>query len=1539
MVFTMIPGLEQAKVYGATYNLSNPRVTSEKTTWDCVYFGSYPQREVVSKKTQCGTYGMDWGRDGDYIINSNLYNELKNSSNWNSKNVCTIDGIKYKRIKKEDSEFYVAGETQYKWSDSTTYHYFKYEKIKWRVLSVSDGKAFLLADKGLDSKAFNNGFNGGTSSTWETCTLRSWLNDDFLNAFSSSETNSICKVNIDNPDNASYETEGGNSTTDKVFILSEAEAYDDANGFGNFFKRKTLAARTSTYAKAMGAVTGSGMLNYEKRRNVYCDWWLRTPGRDQLNFAFVSNYGDIVTFGDTASLGCYAIRPSIMLDLLSNTWSNAGTTSSTFQWEEPQTYKNVEAVTVGVDENTSEISLFEDAKGSIGDKPITKVFPNDFSLKFPASKFKMKKESNDDGTYKFKVEIGLKENAAIGSDKAFKKFKKDFKNAKDNINDIKKLKTLIATYGAKSGALTITKGFKPTWDALGYYEATISETGAIIKEEGGIIVSAKGEYTYTQQCILAPIPVPFYVEIGGKVETKAKAAIKNLISNPEITGTLSINPSLFAGVGAGVCELATLGVRGTGGLKMQVLPTSKGDFTADLSIQYKLIFVFEGEYTLAKATYPLWPKKKSSLMSQAEQVSSLSNLKFANWDYQKNTTSWNGGRNNVLWLSNSSESLSNSTLQEYILPDSIPKINKLSDKKVMIFQANEATRTSANATVLKYSILKNGNWSDPEPVKDNGTLDTYADSKVIGNNLYVAWQKCDSVIESTNVDTAINDAAANSEIYVAKFNSSTNRFEDVWQVTDNEYLDGMPKLVDCDGKLGVVWMRNENNSLMNASGTKKIYSSTYNGDSWSSENKLSEATGTIIELTGIYQGNKLTAYYTVSNSDGTEQYLCRNNGDTSKVLQTNTENAISNLKVFDNKLNYVEEGNLKILSNSDDAVTAVDTVESNRIGSNAIRQIAGSKDAILWMSNDDNGCAFYSSINDDGEYSSPVEIYRDKNNTGKMFDAVLNEDGSWDIVYTGQSMSDGLKTSMFYVNKQEEEKVALNDVLINEYELSAGSQPIQYSVTNNGEKKITQLNLSINAESAVANGPTNLVDKTINCSIAPGETAYFEDKFESKKSETIQVQVSAKNQKDMTDTEFSEDVEYNNFSVDVEKSVSDDSVSFVATVQNTGTESHDGTVAFYKDSNAKDLLETKSFDTLAPGQSETIKFVYSTDEAVINAEDACPCSIKVDAGKEFDETDNIWCGITYLWEFPYDTQDDMHDNCHIHNLEKTNAKNATCLVTGNIEYWTCDGCNKIFVDECGNGIIEAKDTVLSKLEHSLTHVYATEATDTTDGNYEYWYCGECNKYFKNENATEEYTGNSWIIPKTGGGSDDGGGGSGGGEEPQDETFTVSFDLQGHGTPIDNMEVKKDSVISLQNEPTENGYLFAGWFKDKNCNFPWLMSSDKVKSNMTLYAKWIKVDVKKTAIKSLKAGKRSFTVKVKRLSKSDCDGYRVRYSLKKNMSGAKKANISTKYNVVSKKITKLKPKKTYYVQVRTIKNINGKNYYSDWSKIKKIRITR
>ena len=91
-----------------------------------------------------------------------------------------------------------------------------------------------------------------------------------------------------------------------------------------------------------------------------------------------------------------------------------------------------------------------------------------------------------------------------------------------------------------------------------------------------------------------------------------------------------------------------------------------------------------------------------------------------------------------------------------------------------------------------------------------------------------------------------------------------------------------------------------------------------------------------------------------------------------------------------------------------------------------------------------------------------------------------------------------------------------------------------------------------------------------------------------------------------------------------------------------------------------------------------------------------------------------------------------------HSLIKTEAKDATCTENGNLAYWTCSTCHKLYSDE--NGTTETTlEAVTIQAGHSLVKTEAKEATCTEDGNLAYWTCSKCDKLFLDENGTSETT--------------------------------------------------------------------------------------------------------------------------------------------------------------------------------------------------------
>ena len=164
---------------------------------------------------------------------------------------------------------------------------------------MKDGKALVISKYGLDCKRYNE---EKENITWETCTLRKWLNSEFINtAFTSAERSMIPTVTVSADKNPKCSTNPGNATRDQVFLLSIAEAKK------YFSSDRARQCKLTDYAVANKVYVNSD--------NGNCWWWLRSPGHVQSNAADVSDVGGVDEYGDGVGSDLDAVRPALWIDL------------------------------------------------------------------------------------------------------------------------------------------------------------------------------------------------------------------------------------------------------------------------------------------------------------------------------------------------------------------------------------------------------------------------------------------------------------------------------------------------------------------------------------------------------------------------------------------------------------------------------------------------------------------------------------------------------------------------------------------------------------------------------------------------------------------------------------------------------------------------------------------------------------------------------------------------------------------------------------------------------------------------------------------------------------------------------------------------------------------------------------------------------------------------------------------------------------------------------------------------------------------------
>lgn len=175
------------------------------------------------------------------------------------------------------------------------------EPIEWLVLDRDGDKALLLSKYALDYQSFMPFYEPVTEPfTWESSSLRRWLNGTFLNsAFSVDERQRLLTTTVITSPGSLHRENGPITTEDRVFLLSNTEVY------AYFANEAATAAEYTAYALSENPWAGNAAAPGA------ADWWLRTTSGDHPDAVYS---GGGVGEGARAYEGAY-VRPAIWITM------------------------------------------------------------------------------------------------------------------------------------------------------------------------------------------------------------------------------------------------------------------------------------------------------------------------------------------------------------------------------------------------------------------------------------------------------------------------------------------------------------------------------------------------------------------------------------------------------------------------------------------------------------------------------------------------------------------------------------------------------------------------------------------------------------------------------------------------------------------------------------------------------------------------------------------------------------------------------------------------------------------------------------------------------------------------------------------------------------------------------------------------------------------------------------------------------------------------------------------------------------------------
>ena len=245
---------------------------------DIIEFGSYPQTEVTSSiiKSALNNRVDEWLAYAVYTGEDKLYTaELAELAYYAD---VEYAGERYRALKfieYRPYNTYIEPEIYNSYQDENGYYietvyWFKYEPIKWVVLSESENSYFVVSLNCVDSQSFNYNANTG----WKNSDLRVWLAEEFYEtAFNETEKLSIKTTLVNNARNFEDYTE------DKIYILSEDDIesveygfryFESEDSLGSIINFKLRCSEGTDYSRALG------VYDVVWQENEFEAYWIRT---------------------------------------------------------------------------------------------------------------------------------------------------------------------------------------------------------------------------------------------------------------------------------------------------------------------------------------------------------------------------------------------------------------------------------------------------------------------------------------------------------------------------------------------------------------------------------------------------------------------------------------------------------------------------------------------------------------------------------------------------------------------------------------------------------------------------------------------------------------------------------------------------------------------------------------------------------------------------------------------------------------------------------------------------------------------------------------------------------------------------------------------------------------------------------------------------------------------------------------------------------------------------------------------------------------
>jgi len=835
-----------------------------------------------------------------------------------------------------------------------------------------------------------------------------------------------------------------------------------------------------------------------------------------------------------------------------------------------------------------------------------KLFTADMSLASDLIPIEISAEYNDDGTITYKGVIGIASGDATKNILHSKKDEKKFgvsvwEEWKDQIKQYKKagnpkeyVNKLKKKYGREWHPTKLRATVDVSVDVCGFIEVTVNRNKEIVNSDGGLIISGGAETVIGRTFMAGPVPVYYEIRPGVELETSVGFEFYNeetgLTFKPKFSGVEMDLPKLTVEGGVGVRNVMTAGIAGNGALKVGFLP-NKGTLEFGGSVHIKVLFVADYSWNFWGTEIPLWGSENEGqqLAWILLNESDTAELSLANRDYLWNESSWNSyGVENMNYTTQPVIG----TLQSGVMPDAMPKVYTLGNKQIMLFLRDVAERELGNHTQLVYSVCENGIWSAPVPVWQSNTADFFFDGEVIGDKLYVTWQRSGEMVSSSDPEELMNGIGSNSEICLAVFDAENGCFTGQRWLTANDVMDTMPTLATDGANVSVVWISNNANTVLAEEATYSIRQLLVSDDK-AKEEELHATKQYILELAAGMSGGDVQVLYSAMNTEGTVDVYAIASG---KHKEVKTNSNISGLSFEQSGFLWQENGAVYRYDAKKRKVQEI-TSEENRVVSSSFDYINnGETEAVIWYESGEE-TVIKAIVCENGVWSTPIVLMDGITGTVAFKDVTMLKDGRYMFVLNTASYlpDEKLDTALQVAVVEPKNDIELSLVEAETADWNTMQQELTLLVQNNGVNTVTSVNVTVFDDQAV------YVDKTVEVSLAPGQSAFVTEIVNlAEMTELTEAEVRVDSGYDTIPENNVQTVALGH--VDVALGVDvyerEEEMLFLFTVQNSSPYEANVALSIMEDSFDGIVLDVKNMGMV--NSEEVVQYLYSVDREKID---------------------------------------------------------------------------------------------------------------------------------------------------------------------------------------------------------------------------------------------------------------------------------------------------------------------------------------------------